>query len=294
MTDPISTKKVYGSAETFDAANRNFKKLKRSGNPKFKNLHTWNYNKSVHLLKEISGKLTRQYKVFKRGAIIYVDFGINIGSEFSMPHFAVVLNKKDHRFNEKLTVIPLTSVKHQHTIELDNTIRDSSLSYLEESIKESATFIYSILLIIDDQNSKNSINIAEKYLEIIQKEPSIAYLQQYTSNKIKTTPDAYSYAKEHLSKVQGKPVNTISDTIINTYATKENLENITSDTQLIKQIIDMYKRYNKKTYARVEDITTISKNRIRRINYYDPIGKIRVSSETLDRIEKSLKDFLFK
>lgn len=294
MTDPISTKKIHGPAETFDEANRNFKKLKRSGNPKFKNLHTWNYNKSVHLLKEIGGKLTRQYKVFKRGAIIYVDFGINIGSEFSMPHFAVVLNKKDHRFNEKLTVIPLTSAKHQHTIELDNTIRDSSLSYLEESIKESATFIYSILLIIDDQNSKNSINIAKKYLEIIQKEPSIAYLQQHMSDKIKTITDAYSYAKEHLSKVQDKPVNTISDAIINTYATKENLENITSDTQLLKQILDMYKKYNKKTYARVEDITTISKNRIRRINYYDPIGKIRVSSETLDRIEKSLKNFLFK
>ncbi|SUL38201.1 pemK-like family protein [Staphylococcus aureus] len=46
----------------------------------------------------------------------------------------------------------------------------------------------------------------------------------------------------------------------------------------------------KKTYANVLNITTISKDRISKINRYDPAGEISYSKETVDKIENSIKN----
>ena len=48
---------------------------------------------------------------FKRGEIIKVDFGVNVGSELSNTHFAIVLNNDDNVSVDNITVIPLTSKK---------------------------------------------------------------------------------------------------------------------------------------------------------------------------------------
>ena len=282
-------------AETFDEATRNYKKIKRSGKKKFRYLHTWNYKKSIYLLKETGRNTIRSQKVFKRGSIIYADFGINIGSEFSMPHFAIVLNKSDNRYNEKLTVIPLTSVVHNHTIELDNTIGDSSLEYLDQSITDSMTFMYVVLLIMDNvmKSDQNEI-LSTQFIKELEQTKTANKLVDPVLQRVKNLKKAFAYVRDHLSKVEGKDPGSITDEVIKNYVTKEKFSDIAKDFNLLKNVFDMYKKYNKKTYARVQDLTTISKTRIRKINYYDPIGKIRASSETLDRIEKALQDFLFK
>lgn len=48
---------------------------------------------------------------YKRGNIIKVNFGFNIGSEQGGLHYAVVLDKKNDHHSPVITVIPLTSVK---------------------------------------------------------------------------------------------------------------------------------------------------------------------------------------
>lgn len=65
-------------------------------------------NYSNQLEREIQGK-RRRNRTFKYGTIIYVDFGINFGSEFSAPHYAVTLSKDDKKNKNTITVIPLTS-----------------------------------------------------------------------------------------------------------------------------------------------------------------------------------------
>lgn len=55
----------------------------------------------------------------------------------------------------------------------------------------------------------------------------------------------------------------------------------------ISQIIVMEK--NKDSFAKVLSITTISKHRIKKsINVLDPIGKIQLSKETMDRIDTEI------
>lgn len=65
-------------------------------------------NYSNQLEREIQGK-RRRNRVFPYGTLVYVDFGINFGSEFSAPHYAITLSKEDKKNRNTITVIPLTS-----------------------------------------------------------------------------------------------------------------------------------------------------------------------------------------
>lgn len=64
---------------------------------------------------------------YKRGDIIKVDFGFNVGREYGGLHYAIVVNKENARSANVLTVIPLTSKKegralHPHDVDLGEEI----------------------------------------------------------------------------------------------------------------------------------------------------------------------------
>ena len=96
---------------------------------KFTEFENSKLNESETLLYEINVKPTR-YKRYSRGQIVKVKFGVNIGSEFSGNHYAVIISKQDTMFNPILHVIPLTSKKHNYNLELDNIL------YNEEKINK--------------------------------------------------------------------------------------------------------------------------------------------------------------
>ena len=58
-------------------------------------------------------------------------------------------------------------------------------------------------------------------------------------------------------------------------------------------VVDKYSKFDKNTFANVENIQTISKLRILKpLNPADPIGKTVISEESLQKIEKEiLKNF---
>ncbi|WP_394731301.1 hypothetical protein [Streptococcus parauberis] len=53
----------------------------------------------------------KSISAFKRGSIVYVDLGFNVGSEYGGVHYGIVLNKIDSRKNHLLHILPLTSTK---------------------------------------------------------------------------------------------------------------------------------------------------------------------------------------
>ena len=103
---------------------------------KFSYLDDWLLKSSKLLLKETdNNKDTLRYKKYERGTIIKVDFGVNLGSEMSQVHFAIVLNNYDNPKNNILTVIPLTSKQSKFNLNLKNLI--TNLIYeIEDEIKE--------------------------------------------------------------------------------------------------------------------------------------------------------------
>lgn len=88
---------------------------------KFTEFENSKLNESETLLYEVKIKPTR-FKRYSRGQIVKVKFGVNIGSEFSGDHYAIVISKQDTMLNPILHVIPLTSKKHNYNIELDNLL----------------------------------------------------------------------------------------------------------------------------------------------------------------------------
>ncbi|HEM2742818.1 TPA: type II toxin-antitoxin system PemK/MazF family toxin [Streptococcus suis] len=90
----------------------------------------------------------RSIPAFKRGSIVYVDLGFNVGTEYGGIHYAIVLNKKDSRNNTLLHILPLTSIKE--TTDVDN------LKYYQLSLSNE---IHRLLI----QKAQNNIkSIAEK------------------------------------------------------------------------------------------------------------------------------------
>lgn len=168
--------------------------------------------------------------VIRKGTILKVNFGYNIGSELGGLHYCIVLTKFDNLKNNTLTVVPLTSKKsnkkyHKNTVFLGKEIYNK--------FSEQYNFIYN----------------------------------QFKSFK--------------------KNINLKKDIIIDNNLNNELLK-MENDLAKIKKFID---RYDKESIALINQITTISKQRI----YKDILTykKIRISNDTMDVIDKAIiKQFL--
>lgn len=281
----------HETSEIFNEANRNFKLVKRTGINKYYYLDKWTYAKSCHLINEINFPKTNK-KIYKRGAIIYVDFGVNIGGEFSGPHFAIVLNKKDNKANEKLTVVPLTSHLHNHTVKLSNTITGSSLQYLQNSLNEVNEFLMSqIILSTRAKNALTGQQLSyEKVMDQIHADYGKSIKERLTSARIKSFKDAESLMKKFINLRESIAISKITNDKILEYTLGEKRDDITNEVKDYMEIFNKYFTYNKDTYARIEDVTTVSKRRIRKINRFDPIGKIKASTPTLNIIDENLNE----
>ena len=70
---------------------------------------------------------------------------------------------------------------------------------------------------------------------------------------------------------------------------KEDFEKISKDMEMCNQIANRYKSLKEHTYGKPHQITTISKYRIiKPINKLDPIRKLVVSNEVMDRIDNTI------
>lgn len=102
---------------------------------KYTNFEISKLQESKTLLYEINTK-PKYFKRYSRGRIIKVRFGVNVGSEFSGDHFAIVISKNDTAYNPILHVIPITSKKHKTCVDIGNVlILDDEIIKLTELYK---------------------------------------------------------------------------------------------------------------------------------------------------------------
>lgn len=218
--------------ELFRVSNKNFKYVQDSNLKKYQYMDSWCFEYSKFLRNEVNNTKSqhrRKYKTYKRGSIVYVKLGINIGNEFSGNHFCVVLDKKDNRFKSTLTVIPLTS-----------------------------------------KNNKFNILVEEDLIQIFSK---------YINNQYQTLANnLLSIAEEHSS------VESLKD-----HSVKETIRENEYIFQKMQELEKRYERYsNKRTFANINQITNISKDRINVLNEYDPIGQLHYSEYTLNQIDRAI------
>lgn len=104
---------------------------------KFAYLDDWLLKNSKLLLTETNdfeNNVEQSYKTYKRGTIVKVDFGVNLGSEMSQVHFAIVLNNYDNPKNNILTVVPLTSKPSKFNLDLENLVIDKLIDKIKKEL----------------------------------------------------------------------------------------------------------------------------------------------------------------
>lgn len=104
-----------------DIACNNFKEVKNSNKIKFSKLDDWLLKESEEFKSETKSEKSIYFK-YKRGQVLKIDFGVNLGTELSHTHFAIVLNDDDTRLTDNITVIPLTSKNGYKRLNLGNLV----------------------------------------------------------------------------------------------------------------------------------------------------------------------------
>lgn len=167
---------------------------------------------------------------FKRGSVLKVNLGFNIGSEEGGLHYAIVLDKNNSIWNKVITIIPLTSVK-------DN-----------KDIKK----------LPNDQ----------------------VYLGSEIINK--------------LAEKQKLLLSSLSEIDL-TNADENTMSNFDKDLRYAKRIQNELEKMKLGSIALVGQITTVSKMKI-----YDPKNKygvlknVRISNDSLNKIDEKIKENFFK
>lgn len=210
---------------------------------------------------------------YKRGNIVKLNFGFNIGSEYGGLHYGIVLDNKNAHNSPVVTVIPLTSVKdskdvHFNSVELGNEIYHSlKIKYntIFKSLKEEQEEIRNTLALFKTfvdltTQTVHELEECEQNPEEFNKKFSDAQKYLDTSNKLQEMWEK----KEQHNKEQ-----------------REYLEKIGLEISRMKE----------GSIALVNQITTVSKMRI-----FDPrnlrgvLAGISLSEENMEKINNKVKD----
>ena len=210
---------------------------------------------------------------YKRGDIVKLNFGFNIGSEYGGLHYAIVINNKNPHNSSVVTVIPLTSQKgdahvHHNDVELGNELyRSLKLKYdtIAQQVQAECEEIDKMLGLINILTTAVDVALA--------------------------TPAGSPEASEAASAAQ-KYIEIANDLKSDWQIKSEQNQKESKQLEKIKAEIDQMKTGS---IALVDQITTVSKIRI-----YDPrnaygvLSGIRLSPESLDRINSKIKElFVF-
>ena len=210
---------------------------------------------------------------YKRGNIVKIQFGFNIGSEYGGLHYGVVLDNKNAHNSPVVTVIPLTSVKenkavHSNSVDLGNDIyRLLKLKYdtIDKALKEEQQDIEKTLLLFDSM-----LALAQKSVEELDQcdKESNEFGQKLT------------IAKGHLENA--KKLQAIWE---------EKSQHNKEQQDYLEKIGLEISRMKEGSIALVNQITTVSKMRI-----FDPrnlkgvLAGISLSEENMEKINQKIKD----
>lgn len=288
-TSLLTDEQIEAKCKTIEQCSHRLQSIIRNcKNPKFTNLERWIQFESNSFAIENKKTKKTKHKSYKRGSIVYVNFGTSIGSEFSGYHFAITLNQNDNPCNDTITVIPLTSKNKKYNLslgkELVNQIFDN---IMKETINVlNLAVITDYLKAIDDNHTKGSKVIDTFIKEHPNLENDLDDLYEIIAKNSKDISPIMTTIGEFLIK-HNDDLPFVNGMI--NFKDIDFIGLISKDLELIKEVKSHYEDKDKVSYASINDITTISKHRIKPpLNRMDPIGKITVSSLNLKSIEIEL------
>lgn len=255
----------------------------------------------------------RKLVKYKRGSIIKVNLGFNLGNEQGGLHYCIVLNKDDTINIPTLNVIPLTSIKdpnkkvHYTTVNLGNEVYKTLNLKIEENTRLNNLYLSntkSMNKIIEDMLSILEIyndNDLDRYIkkEILESNKPILdmYLSDFKSI-LNNTEWEDSYLTSTIETIKDIKIDIDSD-YQHMFSLLRFCNNITNNIITIvekridvsKKVMQEIKKMKKGSIAHVDQITTISKMRIfNPKSTEDALYNIRLSDESLTLIDNKIKE----
>lgn len=199
-------------------------------------------------------KKKRRYKTYLPGTIVYVHFGMNFGEEFSKTHYAIILSNNDNKNKRTVTVIPLTSKPGDDKMKLDFNFS-----------RELFHLTYQVAMEASKKSEENLIS------EINSRLP--CDIEPYTSLKDLT----YLFDnQEEYSDLLDKVV-------------EERKKSIKLLESASKQMDRFQRTTEKMTYAALDCVTTIDKNKIEsRISEIDVLSATVLGDVQLKKLSKAI------
>lgn len=232
---------------------------------KAKLLSYWLYD-YARLLKKEDTFSPASVKKLKRGDIIQIHLGFNLGSEEGGLHYAVVVSNFIPATSDVITIIPLSSKKEgykpvRYNIDLGNTLYDQlNTKYMEAY-----------------NTAETQLNQSKEILQNL-------YLQR--NNLIETL--LTDSVRENLTQTDTADLAQIMKTIDEKEKLKQSLE---EDFNTIQKIQTEIARMKSGSIALVGQITTVSKLRIYNpLNKTDSLHGIKLSPAELNLIDEKLKE----
>ena len=134
---------------------------------------------------------TTKLKTFKRGDIVKVNLGFNVGRELGGLHYCIVLSKYDNPYSDTLNVIPLSSIK-------DNK------KYNQKNCIDLGDEIYTLL------NNKFETDLAKVKEEIISMKSLDSQAQRSAINKLSNKLNYLEEVQSELNKMKHGTVALVS------------------------------------------------------------------------------------
>lgn len=209
---------------------------------------------------------------YKRGNIVKVHFGFNIGAEYGGLHYAIVLDNHNAHNSPVVTVIPLTSSKAGKEIHSNSVDLGNELYRLLKSKAES-----DIIKLKKERDDMQEIADSVKSLLAIA--GSEIYIAENESDQ-----DKYQQHSEEVSK----HINSIQELA---KEWEKRLIHNNDEIARVRKIADEITQMKEGSIALVNQITTISKIRI-----YDPRGTydvlsgISLTKESMNKINQKIKE----
>lgn len=199
---------------------------------------------------------------YKRGNIVKVNLGFNIGCELGGPHYAVVLDKHNKHSSDTITIVPLVSAKEN------------------KAIYERDVFLGNELYNTLNSKFTSDLNDCKTHLNELQE---MAEILENLINALNQNPDS---DEKNAKIAEANQQNEI-------YLKKtEELSKEITQCETLKKEISLMKQGS---IARIEQITTISKMRIwipKKRN--DVLSNVSFSENAMKKINNKLKElYLF-
>ena len=189
---------------------------------------------------------------YKRGDIVSINFGFNVGSEHGGLHYAIVLDNDNKQSSPVITVVPLSSGDEKSTYERD--------VFLGNELYDKLNNKYNKLV----QEVNKELEDLNKTVDILSKSINIESNNQMEIKK---------EVSEHLNNLKNRV-----DTLIKE---KKSLEIYEKEISKLK----------KGSIALMEQITTVSKMRIYKPkSSKDLLYGVKFSDGAMDKVNEKLKE----